>query len=130
MSLEQDSFIERNRQIGGYLVVVTETERRPGERWYMAAHPDLPGCISDGMSMPDALAHLREARDAYFDALTDQDDWVPNPVPVAPIALIQRLGPPAFFTPDRRHVAANIHLRQANMSSAAGVVAMPTAVLV
>jgi len=51
----------------------------PGETgFYVVECPSLPGCISQGTSKEDALANIKEAIQAYTEALEDQG--IPIPV--------------------------------------------------
>ncbi len=51
----------------------------PGEDGYWVAEcPSLPGCISQGQTRQEAIAHIREAIDAYIAALKDDDLPVPE----------------------------------------------------
>lgn len=38
--------------------------------------PALPGCISEGNDVDDALANIREAIELYFEPV--EDDWLPD----------------------------------------------------
>lgn len=50
----------------------------PGEDGYWVAEcSSLPGCISQGKTKEEALANIREAIDAYIEALTE--DGLPVP---------------------------------------------------
>jgi antitoxin HicB len=40
-----------------------------GQMVFVASHPDLPGCMSDGSTPEEALANLAEARELYLEAL-------------------------------------------------------------
>ncbi len=51
----------------------------PGEDGYWVVEvPSLPGCISQGETREEALANIREAIDAYVEALEQDDLPVPN----------------------------------------------------
>jgi predicted RNase H-like HicB family nuclease len=50
----------------------------PGEDGYWAAEcPSLPGCISQGKTKEEAIANIKEAIQAYIEAL--QEDNLPIP---------------------------------------------------
>jgi predicted RNase H-like HicB family nuclease len=47
----------------------------PSEEGGYTAHvPSLPGCISEGDSIEDALANIREAIELYLEPV--DDDWI------------------------------------------------------
>ncbi|NTV27782.1 MAG: type II toxin-antitoxin system HicB family antitoxin [Methanothrix sp.] len=51
----------------------------PGEDDYWVAEvPSLPGCISQGKSREEAVANIKEAIDAYSNALTEDGLSVPE----------------------------------------------------
>ena len=50
----------------------------PGEDGYWVAEcPSLPGCVSQGRSKTEAIDNVREAIDAYVEAL--REDGLPVP---------------------------------------------------
>ena len=61
-----------------YLIIIEETETG-----LSAYSPDLPGCVSTGMSMADVEENMREAISAHLDALRDDGIPVPKPTSVA-----------------------------------------------
>ena len=44
------------------------------EGGYTVYVPSLPGCISEGDSVEDALANIREAIELYLEPV--EDDWI------------------------------------------------------
>jgi predicted RNase H-like HicB family nuclease len=46
------------------------------EGGYTVTVPALPGCISEGENVDDALANIREAIDLYLEPV--EDDWLPD----------------------------------------------------
>ncbi len=46
------------------------------EGGYTVTVPSLPGCISEGDSVDDALVNIREAIDLYLEPI--EDDWLPD----------------------------------------------------
>ncbi len=53
------------------LKVVLEPSEEGG---YTAYVPSLPGCISEGETVQEALANIREAIELYLEPV--EDDWV------------------------------------------------------
>lgn len=51
----------------------------PGENGYWVAEcPSLPGCITQGKTKEEAVANVREAIEAYIEALEDDGLAVPE----------------------------------------------------
>ncbi|HEM60956.1 MAG TPA: type II toxin-antitoxin system HicB family antitoxin [Chloroflexi bacterium] len=51
----------------------------PGENGYWVAEcPSLPGCITQGKTKEEAIANVREAIEAYIEALQDDGLAVPE----------------------------------------------------
>jgi predicted RNase H-like HicB family nuclease len=49
----------------------------PSEEGGFTAHvPSLPGCISEGETVEDALANIQEAIAVYLEPV--EDDWIPD----------------------------------------------------
>lgn len=55
------------------LRVILEPSEEGG---YTVTVPSLPGCISEGDSVDDALINIREAIDLYLEPV--EDDWLPD----------------------------------------------------
>jgi len=55
------------------LRVILEPSEEGG---YTVTVPALPGCISEGESVDDALANIREAISLYLEPV--EDDWLPD----------------------------------------------------
>lgn len=53
--------------------------RTDGTFCYVAWHPELPGCMSDGETPQEALENLEDARRLYIESL--MEDHLPIPVP-------------------------------------------------
>ncbi len=62
-----------------YAYVVTPDEATDGTMLYVAKHPDLPGCMSQGDTPEEALENLREARRLYFETLLEMNLEIPDP---------------------------------------------------
>jgi len=63
------------------LKVVLEPSDEGG---YTVFVPSLPGCISEGGSIDEALANIREAIELYLEPV--EDDWI-----IEPDALVEEL---------------------------------------
>ena len=42
------------------------------DKCYIARVPELPGCVTDGSSLEEAAAHVKEAIAVYLETLDDQ----------------------------------------------------------
>lgn len=69
-----------------YPAVVWQTSLGDGTPWFMAEHPALPGCMSDGLTPEEALANLEDARAEYIASL--REDGLPVPPPAVPAATL------------------------------------------
>lgn len=62
---------------------------------YMITFPDLPGCISDGETMEEALVNGRDAFDSWVSAQMDMGRQIPEPTHYdeegKPVKFVQRL---------------------------------------
>ncbi len=67
------------RLSSAYSVAVREERLSDGTPWFVANHPDLPGCMSDGASPEEAIANLAEARAFYLATLAEDGLRVPFP---------------------------------------------------
>ena len=47
---------------------------------FVAQVPSLPGCVTQGMTRPEALANAREAISAYLESLEEHDEPIPPPI--------------------------------------------------
>ncbi len=47
---------------------------------YVATVPSLPGCISEGDTIDDALANIQEAIEVYIEVLIEDGDPIPDDV--------------------------------------------------
>ena len=54
-----------------YTIIV---EPDPDEGGFTVHVPALPGCVSEGETVEDALANIREAIELYLEPV--EDDWV------------------------------------------------------
>lgn len=48
---------------------------------YNVSFPDLPGCLTFGENIVDAMSMAKDALDGYLLVLEDEDDKIPNPSP-------------------------------------------------
>src|SRR5437016_777208 len=78
MTSEQDlrSLVDRP-----YLILLEPDAYGDGRSWYMARHPELPGCQSDGPTPDEAVANLADARELYIRSLIEDGRPVPEAAP-------------------------------------------------
>jgi predicted RNase H-like HicB family nuclease len=62
-----------------YSVVISLEDTVAGDRAILASHPELPGCMSDGVTLDEALENLADARYEYILSLLE--DNLPVPIP-------------------------------------------------
>ncbi|CAN5500440.1 hypothetical protein BH23CHL4_BH23CHL4_24020 [soil metagenome] len=62
-----------------YPAVLRQESLSDGRPWFVAFHPDLPGCMADGPTREIALQELDEARKEFIASLIE--DGLPVPVP-------------------------------------------------
>ena len=59
---------------------------------YVIRFPDLPGCMSDGETVEEAIANGRDAFDAWIESALEDHAPIPLPNSVAePVKFVQRL---------------------------------------
>ena len=62
---------------------------------YLISFPDLPGCMSDGESIDEAIANGRDAFSAWMSARAHMGKPIPKPIrhgeAVLPVRIMQRL---------------------------------------
>lgn len=68
-----------NLRRGVYLSIVRSDRLSDGRLWYVAEHPTLPGCMSDGATPEEALANLDDAREMYINSMLEDGLAVPAP---------------------------------------------------
>ncbi len=66
-----------------YPIIVKESTYTDGSPCYEAEHPDLPGCMGQGNSVPEAIEDLRHSRYLYIESLIE--DGLPIPTPSDPL---------------------------------------------
>jgi len=62
-----------------YFIVINREETEEGERYYIAYHPDLPGCRADGLTPEEAKIELAKARVDFIYFLLEDNLAVPEP---------------------------------------------------
>ncbi len=62
-----------------YKTILMPDVRSDGSRCFVARHPELPGCMSDGDTPAEAIANLRDARELYIQSLIEDGLEVPLP---------------------------------------------------
>jgi predicted RNase H-like HicB family nuclease len=72
---------------------------------YGVSFPDLPGCISAGSTLDEAMAMAKEALALHIEGLIDADEDVPAPTPADNIDRNGALLIAAIEAPDRPTVA-------------------------
>lgn len=61
--------------IKNYTVII-----EPGEdNWFIATVPALPGCVTQGKTIDEALENAKEAIEAYLESLQKNNQPIPEP---------------------------------------------------
>lgn len=69
----------RDYMARSYKTILTPDVRSDGTRCFVARHPGLPGCMSDGDTPAEAIKNLRDARELYIQSLLEDGLEVPLP---------------------------------------------------
>ena len=69
-----------------YALRVTPQECTDGSTTFVAMNPELPGCMSHGVTVEGAIQNLEEARELYITDLLERGLPVPMPAAAAPVA--------------------------------------------
>lgn len=64
-----------------YIIFYQLDRRTDGAVCYLAWHPELPGCMSDGDTPQEALQNLEDARRIYIESLLEDHMPIPDPKP-------------------------------------------------
>ena len=59
-----------------------KVSRKDSQEGYLAEVPELPGCLTAGVTEVEALENLREAMAAWFEDALEQGDPIPKPRPL------------------------------------------------
>ena len=59
-------------------ITMVITKDPEDERWYNVRVPSLPGCVSQGRTVKQAVANGREAVEAYLQTLDDDGLLIPT----------------------------------------------------
>lgn len=62
-----------------YAISVVPERCTDGSLCYRAYHPELPGCMSHGITPDEAIENLSEARQLYIETLLEKGLSVPKP---------------------------------------------------
>ena len=62
-----------------YTVDVSRDETTDGKFVYLATHPELPGCMAQGITIEEAKVNLKEVAAEYILSLLEDKLSVPEP---------------------------------------------------
>ena len=79
-----------------YSIEYAVDETVDGQRVYLLAHPELPGCMAQGLTIEEALKELQEVR--YEFLLSLLEDGLPIPSPIT--TTTETLGNSQSLTPE------------------------------
>jgi predicted RNase H-like HicB family nuclease len=80
-----------------YTILIYED---PGERLFGAVVPELPGCVTQGATLDEALANIREAIEGHLLAMAANGEEIPEETGLPIIATVEVK--PDFTTLARR----------------------------
>ena len=66
----------------GYLALI---EKTPEMANFSAWVPDLPGCVSTGMTIEETERNIRQAVDLHLRGMREDGDSIPSPSSVVPL---------------------------------------------
>jgi len=79
----EDTLIERDPIVDEFLSldypIIMKKEIDDGEEYWIAEHPDLPGCKTHGDSKQEAIKNLEDAKEAWLDAYSMTGRPIPRP---------------------------------------------------
>jgi len=78
------------RTLDSYRVTVRQLSKEEGGG-FLAEYPDIPGCMSDGETIEEAIANGREALRVCIEVFRQTGRQVPKPSAVEPAQWRQRL---------------------------------------
>jgi antitoxin HicB len=68
--------------VNAYRIIVDEDEYTTGGPCFVARHPELLGCLSQGQTIREALANLADARQMWLEHAREHQ--LPMPAPTSP----------------------------------------------
>src|SRR6266849_10508081 len=85
-----------NKDLPYYLSLSYPIELIRDEGGFLASHPALPGCLSQGPTADEAVANLTDAREAWLAARLEDRLYIPEPLPEEFSGRISLRMPPAL----------------------------------
>ena len=65
--------------VGYDVLVVPRIDAQSGEQYFIASHPELPGCQAHGDNVDEALENLDDARELYLAMAAEAGRKLPEP---------------------------------------------------
>jgi predicted RNase H-like HicB family nuclease len=65
-----------------YAMSIVKDETTTSEPLWVAYHPALPGCMSQGWTITEAIENLADARQEYIASLVEDGVVVPSELPI------------------------------------------------
>jgi antitoxin HicB len=82
---------------------------------FLISFPDLPGCMSDGETIEEAVANGRDAFNAWISAVADQGKPIPKPT-AKPVEMIEVSGKFVARLPKSLHARLVVRAKQEGVS--------------
>ena len=73
----------------GYLTQVLRDKTTDGEYIYLAHHPELEGCMAQGITQEEAVDNLNDVRVEYIEHLLDHNLQIPDPLTTTTTAAME-----------------------------------------
>jgi antitoxin HicB len=113
------------KDLAYYLSLNYPIELTRDEGFFVAAHPDLPGCIAQGDTADEAIASLDDAREAWIEVGIQDKQFIPEPLPEEFSGRLSLRMPPTLHA-DLAHQARRqgVSLSQFIVTALAGAVGL------
>jgi antitoxin HicB len=114
MNVKKVKAIDPHYRFEEYMHEITPLAKEEGGG-FLITFPDLPGCMSDGETIEEAIANGRDAFLAWISAVADMGKPIPNPAS-KPVELIEASGKFVARLPKTMHARLVARARQEGVS--------------
>lgn len=114
MKVKRIKAVEPPHQFEEYLHEIAPLAEEDGGG-FLISFPDLPGCISDGATIEEAVANGRDAFLAWISAAADQGKPIPQPA-AKPVEMIEASGKFVARLPKTLHARLVVRAKQEGVS--------------
>ena len=114
MSVKKITTIEPPYRFEEYMQEITPLAKEDGGG-FLITFPDLPGCMSDGETIEEAISNGRDAFVAWISAAADMGKSIPKPI-AKPVELIEASGKFVARLPKSLHARLVAKAKQEGVS--------------